>query len=151
VADSNLGYRATTETKRKMSLASIGKKRIYHISGEELSEIRRIQNTGHVASEETKRKMSESRKGYIMKESSKEKLRIAHTGKTMSEEAKELISLNSGSAKTYSGIVSPGGAIYNNIHNLARFCREHNLYYNCMKRLVSGIRKQHIGWTYIGH
>lgn len=149
LAESNRGYKLSEETRKKMSLSRKGKSIKILMNREELSKIRKTQNLGKKHSEETKQKMSKAHLGFKHSEESRKKMSFVNKGKHLSEETKEKISKNSASAKTYFGIVSPDGIVYNGVHNLKQFCRENSLHYGCMKRLIKGTRKQHLGWKYI--
>jgi hypothetical protein len=43
-------------------------------------------------------------------------------------------------------IVSPDGKVYKGI-NLTEFAKKHDLDYSCLKRVFSGVRPHHKGWT----
>ena len=108
------------ETKRKISLANKGKKR----------------------SEETRRKLSESHKGYKHKESTKQKLSDLNRGKIPPKQVREA-SIRS-SQKSYL-ITHPDGST-ENIVNMRKFCRIHNLSPSKMCLVAQGKRSQHKGF-----
>lgn len=54
---------------------------------------------------------------------------------------------NTYNAKTYIGFVSPDGEIYQNIHNLKLFSKEHGLLASKMSSVSTGRRLHHRGWT----
>lgn len=70
------GYKMSEETKKKMSLARLGKK-------------------GHKFTEESKKKMSLARLGIVFSEEHKKKISIAHLGKKHSEETRKKLSIAS--------------------------------------------------------
>lgn len=49
--------------------------------------------------------------------------------------------------KYWGSFSSPSGIVYDNILNLASFCREHQLDATNMRSVFLGTRKQHKGWT----
>ncbi len=59
--------------------------------------------------------------------------REAHIGKTTR-------------AITYAGFVGPDGTVYKDVHNLASFCREHNLQKSNMCLVAKGTQDNHKGW-----
>lgn len=50
-------------------------------------------------------------------------------------------------ALDWRGFVSPDGVVFQDIHNLAAFCREHGLLTTHMLKVHMGKRHQHRGWT----
>lgn len=50
-------------------------------------------------------------------------------------------------AQDWFSIVSPAGIIYENVHNLAEFCRQHDLTLSHMIKVYRGRRNHHRGWT----
>ena len=50
-------------------------------------------------------------------------------------------------SRTWTGFVSPNGIVYRDIHNLAAFCRDHDLIISHMHKVHCGKRNQHRGWT----
>ena len=108
------GCKHSDETKKKMSIASLGKKKSEEMkiklrnrtyskktrqkmresklgskASDSTKEKMRRSRLGMVMSEESKSKLSKSRKGIKFSEEHKEKLRQAKLGKTLSEEHKE--------------------------------------------------------------
>lgn len=52
-------------------------------------------------------------------------------------------------SKTYCGIISPDGTVFNNVIGLTNFCKQHQITsVGMMSELCSGKRKQYKGWTY---
>lgn len=49
--------------------------------------------------------------------------------------------------KTYTGFVSPAGAVYADVRGLEEFCKRFDLSSSAMSRVNSGHRKHHKGWT----
>jgi hypothetical protein len=54
---------------------------------------------------------------------------------------------HSRTSKTYE-FTNPAG-VRQSIHNLKDFCRNNNLSYSSMKRVIRGVYRQHKGWRYI--
>lgn len=109
---------------------------------------------GKVVSDKTRAKIADIWRGRKHTEQTKKMLSNQKKGKTLSENHRKNLStafLNSSKVgRTYSGIlVSPSGEQYINIHNRAKFCREHNLNDSCLKRVIKGIRNHHKGWKFI--
>lgn len=52
-------------------------------------------------------------------------------------------------AQTWPGFIAPDGTVYRNIHNLAAFCRDHDLILSHMLKVYRGKRNQHHGWMAI--
>ena len=50
-------------------------------------------------------------------------------------------------SKVWYGLKSPSGKIYKKIKNLSEFARKHNLHVKCLRRVVSGERYSHRGWS----
>jgi group I intron endonuclease len=63
------------------------------------------------------------------------------------EEQKKNYKGNSSQAKLYTGFISPTGEIFQNIFNLAIFCKEHSLNETHMIRVYEGLEKQSKGWV----
>jgi group I intron endonuclease len=103
---------------------------------EETRERIRLLKVGLKATEETRKRMANSG-------------RNAWSSYTPEERAARIATASQGRGKRYDGFVSPDGIIYRDIHNLAAFCREHNLQPPKMVRIDKGQAKQHKGWTRI--
>ena len=114
-------YQASEETRKKQSLAHIGKQSNW---------------LGKTASLKSREKMRNSALGRRASEVTKKKMSLARTGRS-----------NTLIAKLFPGFISPDGIIYRNVINLCKFCKIHNLNYATMWRLTHGITKQSYGWT----
>jgi len=49
-------------------------------------------------------------------------------------------------SKTWAGVVSPTGKVYDTIENMSEFCREHGLNDDKMRQVSRGIRYSYMGW-----
>jgi len=128
-------YNHSEESKQKMSVA----------------------NRGHKHSEETKRKISIARVGYKCSKETKNKI-SKNNGKPMlgkhhTLEARKKISIASKNrnigilnAKDWPPLISPDGVVYNNIHDMAKFAKEHKIPEGNMRKVAHGDRKSHYGW-----
>lgn len=115
-------------------------------------------NKGRVVSLETRRLISEANLGRKATLKARKNMSMAHKGKpnnqlgtTHSFEAKKKISEaqigNTKRAKTYDiALLSPDGAIYSCIENLAKFARCHNLHVTDLHRVILGARRTCKGW-----
>ena len=91
-------------------------------------------------------------KGKHLPDDVKEKLRLAHIGKKHSEEAKRKCAI--ASAKSRKNVkfhniklLSPDGIIYENIYNLSKFGREHNLNAKHIWNITSRKTKFYREWS----
>lgn len=113
---------------------------------EESKEKMRQASTGKSPSEETRKKMSDIMKGRACSEVAKEKLRKHFTGleRNLSEETRKRMASQ---AKPFS-LKDPDGNIINGF-NLNQFCKDNNLSYQCMTKLLSGPKnyRKHRGYT----
>lgn len=50
-------------------------------------------------------------------------------------------------ALTYPGFIAPDGTVYAPVHNLALFCKDHNLQKSNMCLVAAGKQQAHKGWT----
>ncbi len=124
-------------------------------------------------SEESRKKHSDLMKKWMTPEMRK-RISKAKIGKKQSEETKKKRSKSlqrawnnytneqkenrinktkekvvSARAKLYEGFVSPSGEVYENVYNMAEFCRIHGLTHSSMIRLDKGFSKTHKGWKKI--
>jgi hypothetical protein len=99
------------------------------------SELNRGENNpryGVRASDETRQKMSDSHKG------------IPPCNKAFELSKKSHI-------RDWFGLVSPEGIVYEKITDLPKFCKDMCLKYGCIRRLFTGERFSHKGWTIYGN
>lgn len=111
-----------------------------------------------------------SQKGVVVTTSTREKLRAVGLGRKHTQETKnklreqklgkqksaehiqklsEIRFSNPTNITTLDGeLISPLNIAYKNITNIRKFCRDYNLNYNCLLRVINGKRESHYGWTY---
>lgn len=103
---------------------------------------------------EMRKRISKTKTGIPLSEETVEKIKKAskNTWDSYTEEQRQerLEKMKAGAvksrAKTYKGLISPDGVVYENIYNLAEFCRQHNLSSQQMSAVVNGRRKHYKGW-----
>jgi hypothetical protein len=121
----------------------------------EVRENRRNSHLGKKATLQTREKMSISGKGkkHHYTEEGLESFRQKRKERVVSEETREKSSVSHkgkvSSAKTWFGLVSPEGIVYNNVYNLNAFCKEHSLNPSNMFSVLMGERSNCSGWTKI--
>lgn len=77
----------------------------------------------------------------------REKQRQAMANPEIHEKLAYWKSKESSQARTYPGFMAPDGTIYENVRNLTRFAREHNLHTSGMCLVAQGKQSSHKGWT----
>ncbi len=135
VAGSSLGRvvsQASREKSRATQLGRIYPERHGIKKSPEAIENHRCALMGYKHTEETKRNMAESHKGSKRSPQTREKQRLAALGHVPTK-VRDYI------------VTSPDGIEYE-VHNLAEFCREHDLKATGMALAASGKRKQYKGW-----
>ncbi len=161
IASSNLGFKHSEETKKKMSKTHKGKK-----LSDKTKEKIRLANIGKKLSEKTKRKMSEAKKnpseehrlklsknnarywlGKSRSSKTKQKISEANLGKYPSELTRQRLSLaaKGRNSKPFK-IKSPEGKIIEGV-NLFKFCKENKLDDSHMNSVIHNKRIHHKGWT----
>jgi len=129
-AGSCLGRKLSAKSRKKISDGNKGKK----FSKEARMKISKT-HKGRKWPPEFGRKISKAKMGFKFSEESKRKMSESHKGQLPA------------CTKYWGDIKSPDGIIYENVFNLAAFCREHDLHSICMSRVVKEQRPQHKGWT----
>lgn len=85
--------------------------------------------------------------GRKVSQKTREKIKQAHLGMKQSEKTKEKKSFAwDKKCKTPYSFTSPDGIVYNNVRNLRRFGRKHNLNAGCLRLLHNKKIKYHRGW-----
>lgn len=107
--------------------------------------------------DEMRQRISESKKGHKQSEQTKKRrgkaLKKAWDKYTPEEREKRIENIKKGTtkslAKHHGDIVAPDGTIYENVYNLAEFCRQHNLSNVKMTLVKQGKRAHHKGWKFL--
>jgi len=163
--DGSSGWIATPEMRKKMSESRKGRKHRKPKSEETKQKLREI-NLGKKHTEESRLKMSLSGKGKKRKPHSIEtieKLRLSHQGlhdgeknpmygKTHRQSSLDLMSLKAKERLNqrhshYYEFISPDGEKIIEFTTIIDFCKKHNLRPDCMRKVISGERKSHKGWS----
>lgn len=93
-------------------------------------------------SKSTKQKMSNSHKNKTFSKETRRKISIAKKG---TKRSKESVNKSADSCAKDWLLISPQGMEYQ-VHNLAKFCREHSLAASHLSAVACGKRLQHKGW-----
>jgi len=139
VAKSNRGMKSSELTKRKIGDSLRGRKQTpVAIENSRLARVGKpiLKLRGVVVPKERRDKISKTLMGHPVSTKVRERLRSLFTGTP-----------NYKNAKTYYGIVSPNGCIYESVTNLTQFCKEHGLSQGLMSKVVRGERHHHRNWT----
>lgn len=118
-----------------------GGRKYLHMS-EETKQKLRIAMTGRKATEETRRKSSESHKGFKVTDETKKKLSEINKGKPTHENT--IRAAKEKSCKKYKFLSPEGEEVI--IINMAKFCRDNNLWESNMNEVAKGKKLQYKGW-----
>lgn len=94
---------------------------------------------------EYRRKVIERMTGIPKTEEMKKKMSESAFKRWSQEGARESYGMRR--AKTYGGLVSPEGEVFDPVVNLRLFCRTHNLHRANISKVLSGEKQSHKGWT----
>ena len=139
----------STDADKGYNLTDGGQGTTGYIVAEETRAKQRAKKTGRTLTTDHKRKISESLEGRTCSEETKAKLSDSlkgnknFEGKTFSDEVKQLLSEQK--AKDWIAVSPDGEEVH--IHNMRKFCLEHNLQPSAMSKVLNGKSKHHKGWT----
>jgi hypothetical protein len=142
----HIGKKLSEETKQK-----IRKKRAQQIFGDETREKIRKSLTGKKRPPEVVEKIKQGRTGIKHTEEAKQKIREKRAHQIFTEETrKKLSDLHKGKPKPHFWkkfeLINPNGELIDGV-NITKFCKENNLNYDNVRRVLSGKQSHHKGWT----
>jgi len=119
----------TDETRLKISKALKGKKRPQEV----IDKIKKGR-TGIKHTEQTKQIIKEKRANQIFTEDTRKKLSEAHIGKPKPHLCKQF------------QLINPEGKVIDGV-GIKKFCKENNLSYGYIRKVLKGTQSHHKGWT----
>lgn len=98
-------------------------------------------------SEKRRKEVAKCNKNRIWEESSRMAIGNANHKRKVSETQRQ--KTREFNSKVWYNIISPDGVVYKKISNLKEFCRENNLDFTCMSRVLRHVAKYktHRGWS----
>lgn len=163
IANASRNRTHTEETKNKLSKLNIGKK-LSEETKQKIREKRALQEfteehkrkirkalTGKKRPPEVIEKIKKGRTGIKHTEEAKQKIKEKRAQQVFTNETrKQLSDLHRGKPKPHFWkkfeLINPNGELIKGV-NMTKFCKENNLSYSCIAKVLNGKQSRHKGWT----